>query len=1177
MSQLNRTNSGGDNVQKLLDITKSASQGNAADPQQLLRGIGGGTPPAQITSRNVSWKLDGQYDIISQTSWMVGECNRNGFPTWWAAKAGTFTLPLGKHPGRGWFLIQKSVLYQMSQNGTYDNLHALVLTCGNDQVTLTNLVIVPHPVCITPGLGPQGRGDLTSTYLVEVADPRYLAQNHYFANLTNSQFNVIAPDAGWVAATGNTTFDTLPVTAFYQSSLNAGEIYTWQDVLDSLWEDVNISEFGLSPQLPFEPTLVPNNLKFIDIPAWEAYNQVLERLSCAFAWWPDGSVRIVRKGDTDPNFALAVTKYDVLPWAPYDEEPPETVRSKVPSQVTVVFHTLYEQFGQEKTLQPDATQWSTQSPTYAITLPAPDDIGTTEPGSTKIIYDDLVAILELDGETAENIAELTVRAQARANSYYRQVTGTRFRRVYGGFVNDPGLLPNSQITAVQWKQQGATGQGSWTGAMTDVLYTPYMLLVDDTTGDPREDFPEAKENFRVPDLARASYPIYPRQTYQVKIDSSNPIIASYYLAELLAYDVTTDAFFGSGSCWAKPLNGFALVQGQNYTATLIGQAYSKPLLTVGDDDQPACPSYQTYETDMRCESDGTGHMVNNVYRTYVTYAIINGCTFPSEGEEFLYSTQGCCDCGSVSGTCCRCTVFTLTLSGLSPGCDGNDTYTLAYSGSPCVWSGVGASTGSQAVLTMPINSCVGATASLVVTTAGGCQATYSGIVTSETSITLTLNFTGSGTGWPMTVTLTCAGGTLCCQCTVYNFMLAGLSTGCDGNGSYSMAFSGSNCIWSGSGGSGTGGSATLTFPPNTCIGSTATLTITTAGGCQASYSGVVSNALSFVVNLDSIFSGTGWPASITVTCGDSTGTGTISGGSGACTYTVTASLLWPFAPPADLDLYVKNVTTGDICWFGMPTAGALALNHDAFPDCDPTPVPPEIITGSYSSVNAFRVWYSQWSHCAPKVSPGTIETMFKVHNTSASLNVLVTTVAGTVIVGPGATTTVLTDAFAYAGYDTGAQQNFPNGSPVLIQCAGTGTGTGPTGTGPTGTGPTGTGPTGTGPISGGIVTGCCPGVGIPMFIRLTFSGSLVSLNQPGGIILTYGGGNQWFGASPGCGGTVNLIFSCTIASLWNLSGNGSAAFGGNASSVFCSPLLITGAGSVGGGLCMGGYSWTISS
>jgi len=142
-----------------------------------------------------------------------------------------------------------------------------------------------------------------------------------------------------------------------------------------------------------------------------------------------------------------------------------------------------------------------------------------------------------------------------------------------------------------------------------------------------------------------------------------------------------------------------------------------------------------------------------------------------------------------------------------------------------------------------------------------------------------------------------------------------------------------------------------------------------------------------------------------------------------CLYTITVTLTWSTYSNADLDLYTKVGT--DVCWFGNHPIAGLSLNHDANPNCDSTPTPPEIITGQFNSTETFSVWYNQYSDCAGETVPTT--TKIEVTN-DGSLNICVN---GNLI-APNNTHTI--NSFAYAGYNNASQPAYASGTSVVVTC-----------------------------------------------------------------------------------------------------------------------------------------------
>jgi len=425
------------------------------------------------------------------------ECKRLRLDTSWALKPNRFILPRGSAAGRGWVLIPAARLRSLGGDLDPNALHTLTfLDDRNMQVVLPHLVWVKAHN-ITPGAD----GDPAATYLLELADPRYLygaSPNRFYANPVNAQYNVRAPAGG----------------TYYSQSLNAGSPWTWQTMLSSLWSAAVGTSTAISsqpPPLPFTPDGTPEDFRFVGVSAWEAYHFVLSRLGCAFVWGPDLSApgqaktAIVQVGAADAANTAAVARWKN--WRLDDDGFEESTRSKTASQVTVFFH-CFSQYD-------DAASASRRvmAPAYSVTVPAPAtvDLSGVEPGSTKALWDDLPAVLDASGSVT-NTAALNSRAAERAADYYRQVAVKRTARQYSGFVADDGLLPGAQVSAIVWKDTTLGGtEGAGVGAITEVVQYPPVVVPDgeggwstDCCGDDG-----VTGNLMPPDLGRHTYPPTP--------------------------------------------------------------------------------------------------------------------------------------------------------------------------------------------------------------------------------------------------------------------------------------------------------------------------------------------------------------------------------------------------------------------------------------------------------------------------------------------------------------------------------------------------------------------------------------------------------------------------------------------------------------------------------------------
>jgi hypothetical protein len=251
-------------------------------------------------------------------------CRRTGLPTDWLGKPNSFSCLAGENCGRGWLLMRLQELNQLNK----DTLNALTLLDNSGgQVTVKNLVFV-RARCVTP----RAQNDTNGAYVVEIADARWLARNPFYANPIDEQYNVRAPAGVKPSATN----------AYYDKSMNAGVPWTWQQMLDDVWSALNVPDLGLSPILPAAavPAKNPENFKFIGVPAWRAYNEVLTRLGCVFTPDPlgQGGPTITKIGDADPQLATAEALYQNV--RQLDDYFIESNRAKDPATLGVFFHNF---------------------------------------------------------------------------------------------------------------------------------------------------------------------------------------------------------------------------------------------------------------------------------------------------------------------------------------------------------------------------------------------------------------------------------------------------------------------------------------------------------------------------------------------------------------------------------------------------------------------------------------------------------------------------------------------------------------------------------------------------------------------------------------------------------------------------------------------------------------------
>lgn len=481
---------------------------------------------------------------------VLESCQKNDLPTDWYGKANRFMTSVGPAAGRGWLLMSRGQIADLD----IDALHDLIFFDNNaGTITIKQLVFV-RARALTPGFALDSESyDRNGVYLVDVRDIRYLAQNEFYANPVNKQYNVRAPGA---AAT------------YYTDSQNAGSPWTWQTMLDNLWAAVNVTELGASPTLPFTPDGSPEGFKFINVPAWKAYNEILDRLGCAIALDPTEDTNpatIYITGGDDPSFETAETTYRGN--RIWDDATVESRRAKIPSLVRVVFHKFSEKFGTEKTTGTTAGgQWSIDQ-VHHVEITNPDATTGVQMNSTAILYDDLPALVDFAG-TITNSTALQDRAQERADDYFAGADDTLLRRTYANILNTAGFFPGLQVSGVAYGDTGG-------GYVTEIAFYPDAVKPSDkATWEScgcRLD-----ERMRPPDLARVSYPIYPITDQILKVVETTTT-ANVYAGTVQRTNPATPVQDTLETCWIYVPNGDMLAANQYCFGRLYGPGTFTPM------------------------------------------------------------------------------------------------------------------------------------------------------------------------------------------------------------------------------------------------------------------------------------------------------------------------------------------------------------------------------------------------------------------------------------------------------------------------------------------------------------------------------------------------------------------------------------------------------------------------
>lgn len=329
---------------------------------------------------------------------LAREMAAQGMASPWYTQANTFNLVPGRGPGRGAVLMKYDDYNRLNLRG--DNT-LTIIDASKHRLDFRRLTVT-YATCVLAS-APAERGRTTylkgyeKPYLVEFADRR--------VNLAripvDKAYNLIP-----MRSDGSAYYPaTLVPPAFLLP-------WTWQQVVQDLWTVLGL---GTAPSLPFTPHNRPENLNFYGGYAWEAINQIFDRLACTLMYNPLTDQFTFHRDGADVFAAAAANKaLSNLTPKLWDGEPLDANRGRRPEKVRVLFRRVPIPSGGT-------------SPWYAVDYTLPSiGTGLVVPGTVVTLRDDLVALAGVG--TPANTAILAARAAERATDWLRKWTN-RDRRL----------------------------------------------------------------------------------------------------------------------------------------------------------------------------------------------------------------------------------------------------------------------------------------------------------------------------------------------------------------------------------------------------------------------------------------------------------------------------------------------------------------------------------------------------------------------------------------------------------------------------------------------------------------------------------------------------------------------------------------------------------------------------
>ncbi len=181
-------------------------------------------------------KIDGE-NVLSPRE-LADAAAQQGFPADFWGRANSIFLPIGFEPGTAYLVIPRSTMDALDVNA----LHTITWTMDRAGSTRHN-EFKYWTICDARAIGIDG--DSKAAYLLTLRDNRCRMTKA----IIDAAYNVSTPDDYGTYVSGRRWIST---------TLNAGTLWTWQDMLADVWSELPASA-GTVPTLPWTPTHKPDS------------------------------------------------------------------------------------------------------------------------------------------------------------------------------------------------------------------------------------------------------------------------------------------------------------------------------------------------------------------------------------------------------------------------------------------------------------------------------------------------------------------------------------------------------------------------------------------------------------------------------------------------------------------------------------------------------------------------------------------------------------------------------------------------------------------------------------------------------------------------------------------------------------------------------------------------------
>jgi len=447
---------------------------------------------------------EGDHDPIHPLDpWLLAsEAHRLGHRTsHWEGKPNGYYTQLGTEPGNAFLLISKKDLDNLDKAADF----SLVFHYGSASVNLSGLRFAYAHALYTDSHDPGNQ----TPYLLCLQDKRAWFR---MSVLNNHAYNCLCPSPP-EDADASADFSS-QTSLYYADSLTGGNLWSWQDMLDDLWDELPGQGPGDCPTLPFAPDDYPRNFRFVGVPTMDAIQCILDKLHCGLAYSVTSAIFSFVDLSEDQDLT-SITNVELLS----SYAPVQGPSTNHPETIRVFFHRREEHHGTEREIKQASGNFIDAGPyTKDITTSLADAVA----GTVLPLWDDMPAVYAFDG-THLNQAACDARATEVAGDYkdrLNNVTGWA-RYLLRGLQST--VLLGSKIGRMSWSDKGHPEIGMATELVgpsvpADALFQPFptapsgpnQLQLGSPPFSSREAITPGRESLAPTDIMRQGFPVYPR-------------------------------------------------------------------------------------------------------------------------------------------------------------------------------------------------------------------------------------------------------------------------------------------------------------------------------------------------------------------------------------------------------------------------------------------------------------------------------------------------------------------------------------------------------------------------------------------------------------------------------------------------------------------------------------------